>query len=184
MFANALPLALLVGAAMASPAKSSTAAIAPGDAFGIIAIHSGTDIHFASLEAADLSFFLNPPSENTCGTFTLAEDGSLDLYRTTGPVQKAYVDRSQFGHGKFGYTIGGTPPPRDAERTEFIIDESGHITFNGESFLACRNGTDISWSVWVDVGGPNPDGYETCLAFVGRTIEIENPDPTNCNWTP
>ncbi|KAH8158763.1 hypothetical protein CIB48_g9484 [Xylaria polymorpha] len=189
MFANALSLALFAGTAMASPAESSTTAIAPSDAFGIMALRSASTIHFASLQAAHDSIFLQLPSQNaTCepttpdyATFTLSEDGSLYLYRTSGPLQQLFVDRSGLGQGQLGYTTGDQSPPRNAERTKFVIDEAGDLTFNGAGFLACPNSIDGAWSVWVNAGVSGPGGNSDCLGFSARTAKDDNAN--SCEYT-
>ncbi|KAI0456701.1 hypothetical protein F5B21DRAFT_466479 [Xylaria acuta] len=212
MLANALSLALFAGAAMASPCKPSTTApsystapsstystpagpsstvIAPGDAFGIMALRSASPIHFAQVDAALNSIFLNLPSQNaTCdggaiansATFSLSEDGGLYLYRRSGTPQQLFVDRSGMGQGKLGYTTGAQPGPRNGERTKFTIDEYGDISFNGAGFLACPNSIDGAWSVWVDAGFSNPGGNSDCLGFAARAVKAAG-TPNSCEYT-
>ncbi|KAI8949212.1 hypothetical protein F4801DRAFT_409140 [Xylaria longipes] len=214
MLVNALSLALFAGAAMASPCKPSTTpsygtapsstsstpagpsstAIAPGDAFGIMALRSASPIHFAEVDAALNSIFLYLPSQNaTCddgtkpttpdyATFYLSEDGGLYLYRTSATPQQLFVDRSGMGQGKLGYTTGAQPGPRNGERTKFTIDEYGDISFNDDGFLACPNSIDGAWSVWVGTGVSNPGGNEDCLGFVARAVKIEG-TPNSCEYT-
>ncbi|KAI0490315.1 hypothetical protein F4859DRAFT_457742 [Xylaria cf. heliscus] len=188
MFANVLSLAFFAGAAMAS------SSIAPGDAFGIMALRSASPIHFAHVDAALNSIFLNLPAQNaTCddgtkattadsATFSLAEDGSLSLFRRSATPQQLYADRSGMGQGKLGYTTGAEPAPRNGERAKFAIDESGDITFNGAGFLACPNSIDGAWSVWVDTGVTGPAGNADCLGFSARAVKIEG-TANSCEYT-
>jgi hypothetical protein len=210
MFTNALSLALFVGAAMASPCKpssstptystptSSTApsstAIAPGDKFGIMALRSASPIHFAQVDAALGSIFLNLPSQNaTCddgtkpttaeyATFTLSDGGGLYLYAASATPQQLYVDRSGMGQGKLGYTTGAQPGPRNSERTGFTLDQYDDLSFNGAGFLACPNSIDGAWSVWVDTNVSNPGGNSGCLGFNARAVKIAG-TPNSCLYT-
>ncbi|KAI1311995.1 hypothetical protein F5Y03DRAFT_261855 [Xylaria venustula] len=211
MLVNALSLAALVGAAMASPCKPSTTTpsystspttsasptstvIAPNEPFGVMSLRSASPIHFAQFDAALNSIFLYLPSQNaTCddgtksttadsATFSLSEDGSLYLYSTSNPPQQLFVDRSGMGQGKLGYTTGAQPGPRNGERTSFAIDDYGYLSFNGAGFLACPNSIGGAWSVWVDVGIANPGGNSDCLGLGALAVKITD-SPNSCTYT-
>ncbi|KAI2632911.1 hypothetical protein GGS21DRAFT_521884 [Xylaria nigripes] len=188
MLAKTLSLALFAaGAAIASPCDVKgidTSSIGPGDPFGVVAIRSGSEIHFSGLQAARNSIFLGLTSQNaTCydcsnpsyATFTLSNDGGLYLYSEHGPSQQLFVDRSGMGQGKLGYTTGDVPGPQYGERATFSIDEYGHLTFNGESFIACPHSVEDAWSVWVNVGNPNPGYNKGCMGFLARAFMSSTP---------
>lgn len=73
--------------------------------FQVTALRSGSDIHFATLNAAGGNLYLRLPHSNaTCdvqddsvATFDLTADGELFLYSTDNPPQQLYADRSGMG---------------------------------------------------------------------------------------
>lgn len=188
MFANALSLALIAGTAMAATT------IAPGDRFVLTALRSASPIHFASVAAAKSSIFLNLPTQGaTCddgskpttpdfATFTLTDDGSLNLYAASATPQQLFADRSGNGQGKLGFTTGAEPAPKNGERTKFAIDENSDLTFNGAGFIACPNSIDGAWSVWVSTDVANPAGNKDCIGFTARASKIDAA-PNSCTYT-
>ncbi|KAH6651969.1 hypothetical protein BKA67DRAFT_343142 [Truncatella angustata] len=179
---------------VSASASASATAIAAGDKFGLMALRSASPVHFAQFDAALSSVFLNLPSQNaTCddgtqpttadyATFTLSEDGELYLYAASATPQQLYADRSGMGQGKFGYTTGAQPAPRNGERTTFAIDQYGDLTLNGSGFIACPNSIDGAWSVWADAGVANPAGNSDCLGISVRAVEIAG-TPNSCVYT-
>lgn len=85
------------------------------------------------------------------------------------------------GQGNLGYTTGAQPPPRNGERTGWVLDEVGDLTLNGAGFIACPNSIDGAWSLWVSAGVNQPGGNEGCLSISARATEVKNPD--SCVYT-
>ncbi|KAJ2903875.1 hypothetical protein MKZ38_009258 [Zalerion maritima] len=188
----------LLGAVSASPCKptgsgsgsnSTDTFISTGTTFSLMALRSGSEVHFQTFSAAKGSFFLALPSSNaTCtdgsepdsATFTLSEDGELLLYGEE-PQQKAFADRSGMGQGKFGYMGGNDTAGTRWETTGFELDETNDLTLNGAEFLACPNSIDSAWSVWMNAGVENPAGNEGCLGIMARAVKAT--DPVMCEYT-
>ena len=84
---------------------AAAASIEDGATFGLMALRSASDVHFAGFNAALSSIFLKLPQPNaTCdtesdgsATFKLSEDGELYLYAASATPQQLYVDRSGMG---------------------------------------------------------------------------------------
>lgn len=85
------------------------------------------------------------------------------------------------GQGKFGYTTGTEPPPRNAEEAGWVLDEANDLTLNGTGLIACPNSIDGAWSVWVAAGVDQPAGNSDCLGFSARAVQID--EPTKCLYT-
>ncbi|KAI2625215.1 hypothetical protein GGS21DRAFT_493703 [Xylaria nigripes] len=186
MFAKILSLTLFAVATLASPAP-----IRSGDKFSLMSIRPSSAVHLAQFQAALGSIFLYLPSQNaTCNngtkanyaTFTLSKDGALYLYSEHGARQQIYVDRSGMGQGRLGFTTGSAHGPRNGERKAFLINRFGDLTFNGDAFIACPGSIDEAWSVWVNVGRPNPGLNSGCIGFIGRTVGISG-TPNSCAYT-
>ncbi|KAJ4317221.1 hypothetical protein N0V84_007440 [Fusarium piperis] len=179
-FKTLLALPVLSGLAAAAPAAD--AAKAPGP-FQVLALRSGSDIHFATVNAAKSSLFLKLPNSSAAcdsnsdssATFSLTKDGELYLYSTDNPPQQVFVDRSGMGQGKIGYTTGAQLPPKNGELKGWSIDEDGNLSLKGAGLLACPNSAEGAWSVWVSTGVANPGGNEGCVEFSARTTEVEKP---------
>lgn len=98
-FTSLLPALASVSAALPTATSSS-----PDQTFGLIAIHSGSDVQYAGFNAALSSLFARLPAQNaSCNrpddgyaTFYLNE-GGLFLYDTSATPQQFYVDRSGMG---------------------------------------------------------------------------------------
>jgi hypothetical protein len=216
-----LPVVALLGAASALPLsqRAGTESL-PADAkFQLMALRSGSEIHFAPFSAAKNSVFLDLPSQNaTCAdgpedraTFFL-RDGGLYLYGDPATKQQLYADRSGMGtfapfispspcfrslscltrqalimfshiigQGKFGYTTGTEPPPRNAEQTGWVLDEANNLSLNGTGLIACPNSIDGAWSVWVYAGIDQPAGNSDCVGFSARAVQID--EPNSCLYT-
>ncbi|KAM0323745.1 hypothetical protein ACHAQA_008682 [Verticillium albo-atrum] len=187
-----LALPFFAAAASAAALPASTGAIPAGAKFNLLALRSASPVHFAEVSAAKSSLFLKLPSQNatcddSCGkssgsaTFYLNDDGGLYLYRASATPQQVFVDRSGMGQGVVGYTTGAQPPPRNGERTGWVLDEAGDLTLDGSSFIACPNSIDGAWSLWVSAGVDQPGGNEGCLGISARAVEVKNPD--SCLYT-
>ncbi|KAK7745775.1 hypothetical protein SLS53_002492 [Cytospora paraplurivora] len=161
-------------------ATTSTTTIGDNQPFGLVAIRSGSDIQYAPFSAALNGLLLDLPAQNaTCSstpapnyaTFYLSE-GALYLQTPSNITQELYTDRSGMGQGVLEYstTPGGYQAGRNSETTGWTIDQSGDLTFDGSSFIACPGSVDNSWSVWVDAGNSNPAGLENCVGIAARTV--------------
>ncbi|KAF4977436.1 hypothetical protein FDECE_18356 [Fusarium decemcellulare] len=184
LYKNVL-LASLSGLAAAA---TNDTKIVSKPSFEILALRSGSDIHFSKAAAAESSIFLGLSDQGAscdegkkqdAATFYL-KNGELFLYKTDNPPQQVYADRSGMGQGRVGYITGAQPPPRNAELTGWEIDSDENITLEGASLKACLGAND-AWVVWVSVGSANPPGYDECLGFTARTGYIEN--PVSCLYT-
>lgn len=221
MLRACLSVVALLGAASAVPLsqRAGTEPFPPGAKFQLMALRSGSEIHFAGFSAAKNSVFLDLPSQNaTCAdgpeekaTFFL-RDGGLYLYGDVATEQQLYADRSgmgtstpfispsscfcplacltrqalimfsrRIGQGKFGYTTGMEPPPRNAEETGWVLDEANDLSLNGTGLIACPNSIDGAWSVWVDAGVDQPAGNSDCVGFSARAVQID--EPNSCLYT-
>lgn len=205
MFAKTVLVATLAVLAKASPCKPTETSVstaeptsnssdwvapfAPNARFGLMAIRSGSNVHYQSFGAVSSNIFAGLSSQNTTcdagetrdyATFFLSEEGELYLH-TDNPPRRVWVDRSGMGQGNIGYTTGAQSPPANAETTAWEIDEVGDVTFNGASLIACPDSIDGSWSIWVSAGVSNPAGNQNCEGIVTRAVEIE--DPIKCSYT-
>ncbi|KAI9150002.1 Cell wall protein phiA [Paramyrothecium foliicola] len=187
---KAFTFASLFAAAAALPTAQETPAESTSTNFQIMALRSASPIHFGRFNAAQSSLSINLPQQNaSCfgedgnqpAVFQYnKEDKTLWLYATGNPRQQIFVNRSGMGQGVTGYVTGAQPVPRNSELEGWQIDETGNLNFDGSSLVACPNGLDGAWSVWVS-GVANPGGNENCLGFSARTVEIE--EPLDCQYT-
>lgn len=179
-------------------------------AFGLLALRSASDIHYARVSAKVNSIFLRlddqgatceKESDNTA-TFYL-KDGQLFLYTGDGPKQQIFADRSGMGtwplqrnisangekkanklpgQGKMGYITGeDAGKPRNAELDGWALDETGNLNLRGSEFLACPGSIEGAWSVWVEAGTSTPGYNEGCIGFSARAVPID--DPNSCTYT-
>ncbi|KAI5293818.1 hypothetical protein KEM52_005170 [Ascosphaera acerosa] len=149
--------------------------------FNVMSIHSGSGVHYAGW-AATLNRLVagtqhqnascDRGEDNNSATFYI-NDGSLYLFARSATPQEAWVDRSGMGQGIMGYTTGAQPPPRNAERKGWSIDENDHLLFGGNSFMACP-GTD-GWNLWADTGNPKPGYQDDCVGIAARVLPNDNP---------
>jgi hypothetical protein len=165
----------------ASPCTKRSDDIKTGDVFSLMAIRSGSDIQYASVQAANSGFLLNTPKQNaSCSedvnyaSFQLTEAGELYLY-TANPPQQAYVDRSGMGQGVIQYTTGVQGAGRNSERTGFTLDKDNHLVFRDQTnqdigFQACPNALQGGYSIWLDIT-TNPAGNENCVGFAARAVK-------------
>ncbi|KAG2419933.1 hypothetical protein HFD88_004730 [Aspergillus terreus] len=179
---------LLATSAVASAAALPAAESAQSEAFGVVAIHSGSDVQYASFNAAKSSIFAGLPNQNascdrpdeTSATFYI-DNGALWLYSNSNPPQEVYIDRSGMGQGKIGYTTGAQPAPRNGERKGWAITAENHLQFDGSDLIACPNSIDGAWSIWANAGVANPGGNEGCVSIAAR-VEKTN-KPNSCLYT-
>lgn len=153
--------------------------------FNIIALRSGSDIHFGHVSASNNGLFLNLKEQDaSCdaesdgsATFVL-NNTELDLYTGGATPQRVWADRSGMGQGVLGYITGAQPAPsRNSELTGWEIDASGNLSLDGSGLIACPSGNDDgSYRVLVGTGATNPAGYSDCLGFSARTVERKSPN--------
>jgi hypothetical protein len=181
---KALLLTPLVAAGVVSAApKASTP---KNTYFNALVLRSATPIHFSSIQASKESFALKLKDQGaSCDdqkkhnevTFNLVGD-ELWLHSIGNPGQQAYVDFSGMGQGKFGYTTGAQPMPRNGQRNGWKIDKDGFLTNGGSNFVACPNSKNLekaSWSVWVYNSIDNPGGNKNCIPFTVKASEVKKP---------
>ncbi|RGP65235.1 cell wall [Fusarium sporotrichioides] len=178
------------GVVSAAPKASSTPKVTY---FQGLALRSASPIHFNYLQAAQESFSLKlKDQDSSCydgkkhneATFQLYGD-ELWLYSIGNPRQQAYVDFSGMGQGKFGFTTGVQPAPKNAQRTGWKIDKDGILTNGGSNFVACPNSDDLektSWSVWVYNSIDNPGGNKNCVPFTVKAATVK--EPVACSYAP
>ncbi|KAK1995097.1 cell wall protein PhiA [Colletotrichum falcatum] len=161
--------------------------------FKVQVVNINSTIHLQHFQANSGSILVGLPNQGAAcdntpdqpteqeATFTLDPDSTLFLYTGQEEPQQTFADRSGMGQGKFGYTTGAQPAPRNGERAGWAIDAAGYLTLQGAGFIACPNSIDGAWVIWVDAGKPNPAGYTNCIPIAARTVEI--PKPVGCEYT-
>ncbi|KAH7129126.1 hypothetical protein EDB81DRAFT_846063 [Dactylonectria macrodidyma] len=168
----------------------ASAAITPLQySFELLAVAPTTDIHFQGFQAADSRIQLRlDDQEAVCrtesdnlATFSLVA-GSLWLYQKPKLLQQLYVDRSAAGGGRLRYTASPQESPARVEKGGWRLDSKGNLRFRNSGFIACP-GTDEDgpWTIWVDVGTPQPGGGTGCVALDAHEIPISNPN--SCQYT-
>ncbi|KAJ5157917.1 uncharacterized protein N7482_009017 [Penicillium canariense] len=173
-----------------SVSLAATAAALPAiesNTFNVITIHSGSNVQYASFNAAKSSIFAGLSSQNaSCArpkeqiaTFYLNNE-ALYLYDESATPQELYVDRSGMGQGKIGYTTGAQPAPMNAERVGWAIKDE-HLQFAGSDLIACPNSIGGSWSIWASTGVAHPGGNSNCVGIAARAIETSTPN--GCLYT-
>ncbi|KAL2015575.1 hypothetical protein VTK56DRAFT_5208 [Thermocarpiscus australiensis] len=184
-------LALFAAAASAAPTGGSSPTPGSERKFGIMALRSGSPIHFAPVSAAQNKLGLLFPDNKLdaqcsdgkarADAIFYIRDGELYLYVNEGQAQQIYVDRSGMGQGVLGYfDKGETSPPSKGELTGWAVDESDNLTFDGTALQACPSTADNSWYVWL-AGVEKPAGQEGCVGFTSRTVT--ETDPVPCTYS-
>ncbi|KAL8381532.1 hypothetical protein RB595_005687 [Gaeumannomyces hyphopodioides] len=162
--------------------------VAPNTAFQLLSLHSGSDVHFQYVSAANNSLWLKLADQKAAcdktsdglAQFRLVDDG-LFLYRTSYSQQQIWTDRSGMGQGITGYTTGVQPvPSRNGERGPFVLDQYNTLTLNGTSFLACPE-TDGAYRLWTGAGASEPAGSKGCLGVSLRAVPVSQPN--GCLYT-
>ncbi|RFN51334.1 hypothetical protein FIE12Z_4388 [Fusarium flagelliforme] len=181
---KALLLTPLVAAGVVSAAPKPTTSKITN--FNALALRSASPVHFNYIQASKESFALKLKDQgSSCYdqkkhnevTFTLDGD-ELWLYSIGNPRQQVYVDFSGMGQGKFGYTTGAQPMPRNGQRNGWEISKDGILTNGGSNFVACPNSKNLekaSWSVWVYNSIDNPGGNKNCVPFTVKAAPVEKP---------
>ncbi|KAF2634216.1 hypothetical protein P280DRAFT_297933 [Massarina eburnea CBS 473.64] len=173
-------------AALTASALPQTTPIAADAKFGILAIHSGSDIQNTPFQAALSSIIIGANSQNaSCdaptnsATFYL-QDSELKLFAESATPQSLFVDRSGMGQGKVGFVTGAQPLPSNAETKGWAIDDKNVLSFNGEGLQACPNSIDGAWSVWLS-GTTNPAGNSECIG-ISPAVQVADP-AIGCSYT-
>lgn len=168
-------------ATSAPAATSSAASSAPTGAFGGVAIHSGSDIQYAAVNAAGSQLWLNKDSATYCPssvvescsntTTTQFRGGSdqLSLDTVVPGGQQVYVAAD----GTVGFTIAHSASiPDGASRTGFsIVDDGLHLQFQNNDFIACPK--DDAYEVFA--AALKTDASDDCLGFSFRIAESSAP---------
>lgn len=174
----------------AAPTTSTSAApAAEPTAFGGIAIRSGSDIQFSSINANGLSFWINKNTtvytpENTIPApkdpLTIFQHNNqtatLGLQTTVPGGQLVYIDTSTLGNGELKFTQAHTTSTgTDGVSTGFTVSE-GVLQFEGNDFYACplgaQNGNAYGIYAVSRVLGSNAGA--SCLGFIFRTQGLGN----------
>ncbi|KAM0186366.1 hypothetical protein ACHAPI_011719 [Fusarium lateritium] len=189
-FKTLFTASLLSGLSFAAPAEKASSC--DEKVFGVIALRSASPIHFSSFSASLGGIQLGLPEDKqkaTCkgnvhgvANFRL-KDGELYLYSTGKKQQKFYTDRSGMGQGVLQYSSDGNVS-KNGESKGWKIDKSGNLVFGKDNagFIACPNGPDKSWNVWIYTGNDRP-GFsdKECLGFTARVEELKK--GTSCVYT-
>lgn len=192
-FTTAALAAATAAIVSASPVATSDNAtkIATGDVFTLMTIHSGSDLQYASVQAAAGGLRVNMAKQGaSCdkdvnyASFYLTEAGELFL-NTDNPPQQMFVDRSGMGQGVVQYTTGAQGIGRNQERGPFAI-ENGHLVFKQSNnlpstgFQACPGAKDGGYSLWL-AGAQNPGGNTGCLGVSVKALKAA--EPIKCAYT-
>ncbi|KAK2812597.1 hypothetical protein FQN50_001241 [Emmonsiellopsis sp. PD_5] len=181
-FSSLLLAALGATAASAHP-TNSYAATSPTQAFGVISIRSGSQVHYAGFNAAKNSIFAGLPNQDAqCerpdeqfATFYL-ENGALYLYTAfDAESQQLFVDRSGMGQGKIGYITGNEPAPRNAELDGWSISGENHLQLFEKDLVACPGSIENAWSIWAS-GVENPGQNKDCVGIAARVEYTDSPN--------
>ncbi|KAL1840011.1 hypothetical protein VTJ49DRAFT_928 [Mycothermus thermophilus] len=179
-------------AAVASAAPSGKSCPAPVRKFGIMALRSASDIHFARVSATQSHMVLHleeGKADAQCEDGSSGEDGAIFYIKNEelflygkDTKQQFFVDRSGMGLGVMQYfNSTGGPIGGRLELKGWAIDENDKLTFNGHDLIACPNSVLNGWSVWVYVGSDKPAGQEGCLGFSARAVTVT--DPVKCDYS-
>jgi hypothetical protein len=152
----------------------------PAGPFGGLAIHSGSEIQYASVNAAESKFFLLKDSSvycpdiegltcpNTTTTQFLGGDNTLSLDTIVPGGQQVFVAVD----GSLSFTAphsAYTGP--DASSTGFSIDEQAqHVQFRGEDWLACP--IDGHYAIYAAAIAKDASA---CTGFAFRVAESNAP---------
>ncbi|KAI5206747.1 hypothetical protein E4T39_02271 [Aureobasidium subglaciale] len=154
---------------------------APTGAFGGVAIHSGSEIQYASVNAAGSQFWLQKDTAtfcpeisglvcpNTTATQFLGGDNTLSLDTTVPGGQQVYVAAD----GRLSFTVAHSASTGEGSSvTGFSLAQEGqHIQFNGSDFLACP--VDDAYAVFA--AAAVKDAAEDCVGFAFRVAESTGP---------
>jgi hypothetical protein len=185
-FTNSALLASTAAFISASPIAQPDTKPSGNDVFKLMAIRSGSDFQYSSIQAVSGGLRINYPKQNSSCTepdvnyasFSLSQDtGDLYLY-SDYPGHHAYVDRSGMGQGLLRFSTGVQPIGKNQERGPFKIDNNSNLVFAASNgvvgFQACPNALGGGYSVWL-AGETNPGGNSDCLGFNARALKEETP---------
>ncbi|KAI4724836.1 hypothetical protein E4T49_07426 [Aureobasidium sp. EXF-10728] len=155
-------------------------ASAPASAFGGVAIHSGSEIQYASINAADGYFWLLKDSQTTCPDVTglvcsnttstqfVGGDNTLSLDTVVPGGQQVFVGVD----GSLGFTAPHSAATRPgAVSTGFSVAQEGqHIQFQGQDWLACP--IDGHYGIYAAAIAKNA---AACTGFAFRVAESSAP---------
>ncbi|KAH7303928.1 hypothetical protein B0I35DRAFT_154977 [Stachybotrys elegans] len=166
------------------------AGVAAAQAFRLVAENACSPIHNGYFNAALSNIYINLeqndalcPSVNNPSTVIMSIIGDgLYFSSSRNPVQTVWVDRSAAGQGKIGYLTQDHWIPPGAEFNGWSLDDSGSLTFDGASFIACPNGLNGAWTVWLNVGIAQPGGNVGCVPVLGREAVTYLPY-ASCTYT-
>lgn len=173
--------------ASALPATTPTDCAAPAASkFGLLTIHSGSDVQNAGVQAARSSLLVNAKSQNaSCDAKTnfatfYIQDKELFLYAASATPQKIFVDRSGMGMGKIGYVTGAQGLGRNWETKGWSQNSTTGLVFDGTSLQACPGSIDGAWSLWL-AGVKEPGYNKGCIGTKMHVVETAK--PIGCLYT-
>ncbi|KUI63317.1 hypothetical protein VM1G_11039 [Cytospora mali] len=174
--------------------QSNGTTIGDNEPFGLMALRSGSAIHFSSFSASQNGIQIGLDSQGASCDSTDSNDatfylsnGALYLLTPSNITQELYTDRSGMGQGVLQYstTPGGYQAGRNSETTGWVIDAAGDLTFDGADFIACPNSIDDAWSAWISAGVSQPGGSTGCVGVVARTVKaVQTPAVCTYSYTP
>jgi hypothetical protein len=154
--------------------------------FGLITIHSGSEVQNAGVQASRASLLVNAKSQNaSCDVETnfatfYIKDEELHLYAASATPQTVFVDRSGMGMGKIGYVTGAEPLGRYFETKGWTQNATTGLVFDGTSLQACPGSIDGSWSLWL-AGVAEPAYNKNCIGV--KMHVVETAEPISCVYT-
>lgn len=175
----ALAFALPAFAAPPPAATSSAASSVP--TFGGVAIRSGSEIQYASVNANGTYFWLHRGSETYTpssvdqtnqqnNTLFVGGNGGLSLLASVPGGQEVYVDSKSLLRFTAPHSANtGT----DSKTTGFSITD-GHLQFEGNDFLACNLGEAYgnAYEIYAASGSNTGDA---CEDFAFRLVDSTGP---------
>lgn len=165
----------------APSSTSSSASTAPTGAYVGLAIRSGSVIQYASVNAAESSFWLYKNTtvycpevagigcSNTTITQFAGGDETLDLHVVVPGGQQVYVAAD----GHLGYTVPHSAYTGEGSSTTgfSVVDNGLHLEYQGNGFLACPEGS--SYKVYASAAATNASA--DCLGFEFRISDSSAP---------
>lgn len=179
----------LAAAVAALPAPQVTRATTEPTEFGGIALRSASPIHFGSINANGLSFWINkntstytpentiPAPENPLTVFTHNNQTATLALKTTVPGgQLVYVDASDVGNGELKFTQAHSANTgTDGISTGFSVSE-GVLRFEDNDFYACPLGAENgnAYGIYAVSRVEGSNAGASCLGFIFRTQGLGN----------
>lgn len=154
--------------------------------FGGLALRSASPIHFLSINANGLNFWINkntstytpentitPPKDPATAFFLNSEVGTISLDTTVPGGQQVYVDASAEGNGALKFTQAHSASTGSSGvATGFsIVDEN--LEFEGTSFVACPEGE--AYKIYAASRASST--ADDCLGFSFRTSQYTTTEP-------